>query len=87
MRRRNLCCVRGLIAVLLGASWLMPASAVAQAPQVPVTDTLSQEDLEELLGPIALYPDTLLANVMAACCCDLESKPWSLDIELSADVG
>jgi hypothetical protein len=27
---------------------------------------LSQADLEEMLGPIALYPDTLLANVLAA---------------------
>ena len=42
--------------------------ATAQSPQAPAQDTLSKEDLEELLGPIALYPDALLANVMAACC-------------------
>src|SRR4051812_24619932 len=57
------------IATLLFALWWIPIPrAIAQSPQVPVQDTLSPEDLEELLGPIALYPDTLLANVMAACC-------------------
>ncbi|HVZ94680.1 MAG TPA: DUF3300 domain-containing protein [Phycisphaerales bacterium] len=36
-------------------------------PEVPAPgDKLSDADLEELLAPIALYPDTLLANVLAA---------------------
>ena len=35
------------------------------AADVPAA-LLSQADLEEMLGPIALYPDTLLANVLAA---------------------
>src|SRR3954469_800764 len=60
---------RTQVVTLLFALLSIPLSrAFAQAPQVPVQDTLSMEDLEELLGPIALYPDTLLANVMAACC-------------------
>ncbi len=40
------------------------------APELPApaqaSDALSQADLEQLLGPIALYPDKLLANVLAA---------------------
>ncbi len=64
MRHFNLAGAAILMWILTAAS----GNVAAQSPQVPVQDTLSQEDLEELLGPIALYPDTLLANVMAACC-------------------
>ncbi|MBX3359713.1 MAG: DUF3300 domain-containing protein [Phycisphaeraceae bacterium] len=43
-----------------------PPGAVGGAkPQVPQS-TLSDADLEEMLAPIALYPDPLLANVLAA---------------------
>lgn len=38
----------------------------AQTPSVPNADRLTPSELEELLGPIALYPDPLLANVLAA---------------------
>ena len=31
------------------------------------TTTLTKADLEEMFAPIALYPDTLLANTLAAC--------------------
>lgn len=31
------------------------------------TSKLTKADLEEMLAPIALYPDTLLANTLAAC--------------------
>lgn len=43
--------------------WL-PSTAGAR--QVTPSGGLVQADLEELLGPIALYPDELLANVLAA---------------------
>jgi len=36
------------------------------AAQAPGADRLTPTELEELLGPIALYPDPLLANVLAA---------------------
>jgi uncharacterized membrane protein YgcG len=52
------------------------AVASAQTPQAPLSsaspvrapgsDRLSTAELEELVGPIALYPDTLLANILAA---------------------
>jgi hypothetical protein len=42
-------------------------SVVAQpATPQPAVVRLTQPELEELLGPIALYPDDLLANVLAA---------------------
>lgn len=44
------------------------ADAAQALPASPAsaTDRLSHDELEELLGPIALYPDSLLANVLAA---------------------
>ena len=45
-----------------------PSQPTQPTTQAAAAVTLNQEDLEELLGPIALYPDNLLASVMAACC-------------------
>ena len=42
------------------------ASAPAQAPSAAATKTFSQQDLDQLLAPIALYPDPLLSQVLAA---------------------
>jgi len=47
----------------------VPGSSPAELPpsaKVPGADRLSASELEELLGPVALYPDELLANVLAA---------------------
>lgn len=43
-----------------------PAPTAAGQPAVPSGGSLTSTELEELLGPIALYPDDLLANVLAA---------------------
>jgi hypothetical protein len=62
------------MALTPGMTVLAQAPAAAQSPQpgataqVPGGDRLSPSELEELLGPIALYPDPLLANVLAAAC-------------------
>lgn len=45
----------------------VPIAAGCQ-PSPGAADRLSDADLEELLAPIALYPDPLLANVLAASC-------------------
>ncbi|MDX2199739.1 MAG: DUF3300 domain-containing protein [Phycisphaerae bacterium] len=50
------------MALMAVASFVF-GSAHAQAQSA---DRLSAADLEELLAPIALYPDTLLANMLAA---------------------
>lgn len=37
-----------------------------RAPQLPDNDYLTQEELDDLLAPIALYPDVLLSAVLAS---------------------
>jgi hypothetical protein len=49
-----------------------PASAVPSAPAAPAENLLKAEQLEQLLAPIALYPDTLLAQVLMASTYPLE---------------
>src|SRR3954447_21256977 len=51
-----------------------PPGAVAPAPVAAQTDEsrLTQPQLEQLLAPIALYPDTLLAEMMMASTYPLE---------------
>lgn len=63
------------LAVLAGSTAVAQSDRLPDAPaspaQPPATQPmtlLSKADLEEMLSPIALYPDTLLANVLAACC-------------------
>jgi len=45
-----------------------PQDSAAASPAIPGegVDRLTEGELEDLLGPIALYPDSLLANVLAA---------------------
>src|SRR3954462_11893829 len=63
---------RLLIVLLL----LIPGVATAQAPSNPGTATndplLKPEQLEALVSPIALYPDSLLSNVLMASTYPLE---------------
>lgn len=52
-----------------------PTLAFAQAPApaaAPEAKTFSQQDLEQLLAPIALYPDPLLAQILMASTYPLE---------------
>src|SRR5262245_50442629 len=43
------------------------APAPAAAPAAPAAAPASKEQLEQLLAPIALYPDSLLSQVLMAC--------------------
>src|SRR4029450_5608040 len=49
-----------------------PAPAAAAAPTTPAAELLKPAELEGLVAPIALYPDTLLANVLMAATYPLE---------------
>ena len=51
-----------------------PAAAPASAPAQPAASgkTFSQQDLDTMLAPIALYPDSLLAQVLMASTYPLE---------------
>jgi len=59
-------------AILCGVSLLYLTSSIwAQAPEAPVT-ALTPDQLNDLVAPIALYPDSLLAQVLAASTYPLE---------------
>src|SRR5271167_2403432 len=61
--RKNLFLTRALIWVL--AMTMVPCGAFAQgAGGAP--PAFSQQDLDQMLAPIALYPDSLLAQILIA---------------------
>ena len=54
---------------------LMPLSAIAQTQNEPAASSdqlLKPEELDALVAPIALYPDTLLAQILMASTYPLE---------------
>jgi hypothetical protein len=59
-------------------TWLLvlmiavPPWAVAQEPGTETAVTFKQEELDQMLAPIALYPDSLLAQVFMASTYPLE---------------
>ena len=62
-----------LLAIILLSCCLLPGSLGAQAPPPPSppaeaerTPKLPSEKLNQLLGPIALYPDALVALILPA---------------------
>jgi hypothetical protein len=57
------------LAALFFFSWLL-LSALAQAPEPP--PKLSPQELESMVAPIALYPDSLLSQVLVASTYPLE---------------
>lgn len=65
-----------VIAVPVAAAAQNAAPTAAPSPQAsvpaPAADLLKPEQLEALVAPIALYPDELLANVLAASTYPLE---------------
>jgi hypothetical protein len=57
-----------------------PATAPAQPPSAAGAKTFTQQDLDQLLAPIALYPDALLAQILMASTYPLEvvsAARWS----------
>jgi hypothetical protein len=45
----------------------VPASPGATTPQVAASQPYTDAQLKLLVGPVALYPDALLANTLTAC--------------------
>jgi hypothetical protein len=71
--------MRSLFATMLCAALALPVSGQAPAPATtpaaapsPSAQTFSQEELDQLVAPIALYPDALLAQVLMASTYPLE---------------
>lgn len=67
------------VCLLCGALWLSASWIYAQPPQAG-GKSFTQEELDQLLAPIALYPDDLLAQVLMASTYPLEvveAARWS----------
>ena len=66
MAERRLCCLLSL--ALLVAAWPQNlwADQVAQATQAPPHAQQTPEQLQRVVAPIALYPDSLVAQILAA---------------------
>ena len=58
--------------VLLAALLVLPGGVLAQSPGEAPSKAFSQEQLDQLLAPIALYPDSLLTQMLMASTYPLE---------------
>jgi hypothetical protein len=71
-------CAALVAAITIAGALLLPRAACAQDPAAPppagsaATVALSAADLEKLVGPIALYPDDLVAIILPASTYPLE---------------
>ena len=63
---------RKLGRVLLAALLVLPGGVLAQSPGEATSKAFSQEQLDQLLAPIALYPDSLLTQILMASTYPLE---------------
>ena len=64
---------------LTGYSFGADQSAAAAAQPGPAPGAATQKDLEELVSPIALYPDLLVARILVASTCPdqvVEAHTW-----------
>ena len=70
----NLVAIRGaVLAFLVFLPWSVMAQAPTPAPAAPSQELLKPAELEALVAPMALYPDTLLAEVLMASTYPLET--------------
>ena len=60
------------LAIMIATSGIAAAQATDAKPPEPEQILLKPEQLDALVAPIALYPDALLANVLAASTYPLE---------------
>jgi uncharacterized membrane protein YgcG len=67
--RMNAACHR-MLATILVLFMAVPPWVLAQSSEAPTT--LSQQELDQILAPIALYPDSLLAQIFMASTYPLE---------------
>jgi hypothetical protein len=62
---KSLCNIAVLLCVFVGAAMSMRAQ-VPVPPPAPAYQLLGDDQLDQLLGPIALYPDPLMAQILPA---------------------
>src|ERR1700759_1168396 len=71
MKRRTLLTL-SVFALALTAVRGVRAQAPAPAPPAPATKSYKPEELDQMLAPIALYPDPLLSQILMAAGYPLE---------------
>src|ERR1017187_5809673 len=72
MRRFQILAVLGSLFLLSNVSLLSAQQPPAPPPLPPPDQALSPQQLENLVAPIALYPDPLLGQIMVAATYPLE---------------
>ncbi|HEX4078498.1 MAG TPA: DUF3300 domain-containing protein [Rhizomicrobium sp.] len=78
----------GIIAAVIGVTGCFAQGA--SAPAAPSTAALAPEQLDQLVAPVALYPDPLLADVLTASTYPLEvveADRWVADPDNAALTG
>src|SRR4051794_3107801 len=78
------------ICLILHASWIsvphaQPAPQPVAAPQADAATAFNTEQLDALLAPIALYPDTLLTQVLMASTFPLQVVEAARWVEVPAN--
>ncbi|WP_412555342.1 DUF3300 domain-containing protein [Shimia sp. MIT1388] len=76
-----------LKSILLSVILLTPSGAVTQSGEDQEGDLLRSEELETLVAPVALYPDTLLIQVLVAATFPLEVVKADMFLEDNAGVS
>ena len=77
---------RKLWSVLLAALLVLPGGVFAQSPEKAPSKAFSQEQLDQLLAPIALYPDDLLTQLLMASTYPLEVAKASSWVKQNKDL-
>jgi len=78
----------GMLTLFLAAPDVRAQEAAAEAPQEQsgVADALlTQQDLDKLLGPVALYPDALLTQILMAATYPLDVVKAGRFVQVNAD--
>ncbi len=84
------CALRVVAAVTIAFDLLLMQAAVAQQPEATSPPAFKAEELDQLLTPIALYPDELIAQILTAATYPLEivmAARWVADPKNAALKG
>lgn len=73
-------CAKYLLPPLLALLLVVPIGFAQDAPTPPAAPAFTQQELDQMLAPIALYPDSLLSQILMAATYPLEvvqAARWS----------
>ena len=76
------------LTIMIATAGVAAAQGTDSKPQPPEQELLKPEQLDALVAPIALFPDALLANLLAASTYPLEvvqADRWRMTQQLKGD--